>query len=108
MSFANQQFDDFEQWVNHASSWLTSHPQYRSTEHRKRGDPMGWQGEHFTAICFDALGRQCRIGADFQKARDENAFPIRWVWPDQVGAAIISVIYSGVPVPPWTAKGSIS
>ena len=81
MSFRDQQFETFNQWVNHASSWLTCHNDYNNTEH---GDQAGWRGHHFTPICFDTKGRICRIGRDFMRARDEDAFPIRWIWPDQV------------------------
>jgi hypothetical protein len=79
----NQQFDTFEQWVRHASSWLTQngHPDYNNTEH---GTTKGWRGHHFTALCFDTKGRICRMGADFIRARDEKTFPVRWVWPDQI------------------------
>lgn len=77
----NQQFKSFEDWVMYASRWLTDHPQYRNTEH---GDDRGWRGHHFTPICFDTLGRLCRQGADFMRARDEGTFPVRWIWPDQV------------------------
>lgn len=70
MAEHNQRFDSFEQWVNKASSWLTRHPDYN--------DP------YFRAYCFDAKGRQCLIGKDFMRARDEDAFPIRWIWPDQI------------------------
>lgn len=77
----SQRFENYEDWVRHASSWLTDHPEYCNTEH---GDTKGWRGHHFTAICFDTLGRICRQGSDFMRARDEGTFPVRWVWPDQV------------------------
>lgn len=79
--FKDQQFHSFQEWVNKASSWLTRHPQYRNTEH---GDTKGWRGHHFTAMCFDSLGRRVRNGGDFQNAHDEGAFPVWWVWPDQI------------------------
>lgn len=41
-------------------------------------------GHHFTAMCFDSLGRRIRNGGDFQRAEDEGAFPVWWVWPDQI------------------------
>lgn len=88
MAEHNQQFDSFEQWVNKASSWLTRHERYNNTEHTHR-NKHGWQGIHFTALCFDARGRECRIGADFMRARDELAFPVRWVWPDQLPALLL-------------------
>lgn len=77
----NQTFDDFEQWVRHASSWLTQHRQYCNTEH---GEETGWRGHHFTAICFDTQGRLCRQGSDFMRARDEHTFPVMWLWPNQI------------------------
>lgn len=81
----NQRFDTFDQWVNRARSWLTSHPQYNNTE---LGDKKGWRGSHFTALCFDSLGRRCRCGEDMMRARDEGAFPVWWIWPDQIVEAI--------------------
>jgi hypothetical protein len=71
MAEHNQQFDSFQQWVNKAPSWLTRHPLY---------------GPHFHAICFDTKGRMCTCGSDMMRARDEDAFPVRWIWPDQVAA----------------------
>ncbi len=67
----SQQFEDFDDWVRHASTALTAHPNY--------GENRPWNN----AVCIDAHGRICRIGADFMRARDENTFPIRWWWPDQ-------------------------
>jgi hypothetical protein len=79
MAEHDQQFDNFAQWVNKASSWLTRHQDYNDS--RASG-----HGPHFTAICFDAKGRLCTCGGDMMRARDEGAFPVRWVWPDQVPA----------------------
>lgn len=79
--FGDQRFDTFEQWVNKASSWLTRHPDYNNTEH---GEKKGWRGNHFTAIAFDSFGRRCTCGYDMQRARDEGAFPVWWIWPDQI------------------------
>jgi len=66
MAEHNQQFKSFQEWVNKASSWLTR------------------RGPNVQAICYDAKGRHCRNGGDFMRARDEDAFPVRWIWPDQV------------------------
>ena len=55
------QFDSFQQWVNKAQSWLAS-------------------PSHRPAVCIDAKGRRCAIGADFMRARDEDAFPVRYFW----------------------------
>lgn len=79
--FEGQQFTSHQQWVNKASSWLTCHPDYLNTEH---GDAKGWRGNHFTALAFDSLGRRCRNGADMRRAEEEGAFPVWWVWPDQI------------------------
>lgn len=76
MAEHNQQFDSFEEWVNKASSWLTRHQLY--------------DGKNFRAICFDAKGRLCQIGKDFTLARDEGAFPVKWMWPDQVAKYLAS------------------
>jgi hypothetical protein len=71
MAEYNQQFDSFQEWVNKASSWLTR---------RQR-----WEGDNvMRAICFDAKGRYCYSGEQFMRARDEKAFPVRWLWPDQI------------------------
>jgi hypothetical protein len=83
-----QRFDTFQEWVHHASRWLTNHPEYNNTEH---GDEKGWRGNHYTAICFDAKGRICRNGADFMRARDEDQFPVRWIWPDQIPALVLNL-----------------
>lgn len=64
MSEADQQFDTFQQWVSRASSWLTR-----------------YEGK---AICFDRKGRQCFMGREFMRARDENTFPVFWIWDWQV------------------------
>jgi hypothetical protein len=77
---ASQYFDDFEQWVNRASQWLTCHAEYNDTQYGENGH----RGYHFTAMCFDQKGRRLRNGGDFQRARDEDAFPVWWIWPDQV------------------------
>jgi hypothetical protein len=34
------------------------------------------------AVCFDAKGRYCAWGAHFMRARDEDAFPVRFWLPD--------------------------
>jgi len=66
--FLSQRFDTHGEWVDKASTFLRSHPDY---------------DEHFRALCFDALGRICRNGGDFKKAKDQQTFPVYWVWPDQ-------------------------
>lgn len=71
---ADGEFTNFQQWVNKASSWI------------------GFTG----ARCFDAKDRPCHSGADMMRARDENAFPVRWYWPDRYPAApaVSRIFYS--------------
>lgn len=87
-----QSFKDHLQWVHKASSWLTCHEDYLDTEH---GDTKGWRGNHFKALCFDQKGRMCRNGADMQRAKDENAFPVWWVWPDQIAELLMEPALTG-------------
>ncbi|MBB3386025.1 MULTISPECIES: hypothetical protein [unclassified Rhizobium] len=58
------QFDTFEDWLNHATRALTGFE--------------GSVGEELNAICVDNLGRRCHNGKDFMRARDEDAFPVRY------------------------------
>lgn len=95
--FGDQRFDTFDQWVSRASSWLTCHEQYNNAEHPTRFGDKGWRGDHFTALCFDSFGRRCKSGADMQRARDEDAFPVWWIWPDQIVPAISKA--TGSPAP---------
>ena len=74
MAEYNQRFDSFQEWVNKASSWLTRHPDYHDYAHSQ-----------FKAVCFDSKGRHVKNGGDFARARDEDAFPVHWLWPDQIG-----------------------
>jgi hypothetical protein len=53
------EFTSFEQWVNKASSWFRPY---------KYG---------FSYICLDKNNKACHIGADFMKARDTDAFPVK-------------------------------
>lgn len=64
MAEHNQQFDTFEQWVSKAEWWLTR------------------RGSLVRATCIDQKGRICQIGKHFMLARDEGAFPVVWVWPE--------------------------
>ena len=77
-----QSFKDEDDWIKNASRELTCHEKYLNTEHE--GPDKGWRGEHFTAMCFDQLGRRCRNGSDFMRATSEGAYPIWWIWPDQI------------------------
>lgn len=50
------QFACFQTWVNKATSWIGG----------------------TNALCADAKGRVCRIGADFMRADQEGTFPVRF------------------------------
>lgn len=41
-------------------------------------------------MCFDQLGRRVRNGGDFKRAELDNAFPVWWVWPDQIAALVMA------------------
>jgi hypothetical protein len=60
------QFDTFNDWVNHAARALTDTPEGRP--------------EWVPFVCIDAKGRRCWQGKQFMRARDEDAFPIRYFW----------------------------
>ncbi len=64
---ADGQFDSFQQWVNHAASWI------------------GWGGYK----CFDAKGRPCRRGADFMLAREEKQFPVKFYAPEKFANPLV-------------------
>lgn len=81
-----QSFKSKREWIVFATRRLTSHPEYNNTEH---GDTKGWRGAHFTAMCFDQLGRRVRNGGDFQRAEDDNAYPVWWIWPDQIATLLM-------------------
>lgn len=87
IAVAGQSFESFDHWVNCASSALTQHIRYNDTEHGANG----FRGHHFKALCFDQKGRRCWQGADFMRARDEGAFPVWWVWPDQIAGLLMGV-----------------
>ncbi len=60
------EFRDFSDWVSFASARLSG--------------CEGSVGQEVPAICVDAKGRRCHVGKDFQRARDEDAFPVRYFW----------------------------
>jgi len=91
MAEHDQRFDTFQQWVNKASSWLTR------------------RGEHVKVICFDQKGRLVSNGGDMMRARDEGAFPVEWVWPEQAVEAVMKARSTPTPAsPPATAAESVT
>jgi len=85
-----QYFTSRKDWIMRATTCLTSHPDYFNAEHEGDGK-KGWLGNHFTAMCFDQRGRRCKIGADFARAEHDNAYPIWWIWPDQIADLLMLV-----------------
>ena len=53
------EFASYSQWVSKAQSWFAQHRIASSN-----------------SICIDAKGRICRIGADFKRAMDDDAYPV--------------------------------
>ena len=58
------EFASHADWVNFATKRLVG--------------TTGTHGVDAKAICVDALGRRCLGGADMARARDEDAFPVRY------------------------------
>lgn len=56
------EFSTFQDWVNRAQRVLSV------------------PSHHAPAICVDAKGRRCFIGADMRRASEEGAFPVRYFW----------------------------
>lgn len=72
MSEHDQSFSSEQEWVNKGRSWLT-----------RRGDGV-------KAICYDTNGRHVACGGDFMRAAKDGAYPVRWIWPDQVAGLAAS------------------
>jgi hypothetical protein len=84
-----QAFYSHHEWVNLASVVLTAHPDYWDSEHRQAGED-GYIRNHFKAMCYDQKGRRCLKGEDFRIAAEESAFPVWWVWPDQIADLLMA------------------
>ncbi len=52
------EFTSMSQWINKATSWIGG----------------------MNALCVDARDRICSCGADFQRAENDGAFPIRFYY----------------------------
>jgi hypothetical protein len=79
-----QYFSSLQDWIHNGRYALTGHADYNNTEVVSADAKSGWQGHHFAALCFDQKGRRCLIGEHFQRAEAEGAYPIWWIWPDQI------------------------
>ena len=61
------EFCSYSDWVNFATKRLT-------------GTYDVLTGREVPSICIDAFGRRCTSGAHMMRARDEDAFPVRYFW----------------------------
>lgn len=66
MTEHNQQFDTYDEWLSKGELWMR---RVGSTER---------------PVCFDVKGRICNGTVGFMRARDDSAFPVRWLWPSQI------------------------
>lgn len=57
---------------------FTSHADWVNFATKRLVGTTGTHGVDAKAICVDALGRRCLGGADMARARDEDAFPVRY------------------------------
>lgn len=57
-----------------------SHGDWVSFATARLAGAIGSVGQDVPPICVDAKGRRCHVGADFARARDEDAFPVRYFW----------------------------
>lgn len=88
-----QKFSTFDDWVNTATRKLASRDMTKAP-FRYRTPP-----EEDRAICYDTKGRRCWIGRDFMRARDEGAFPVHYIWPDQIIAlALLTPLLASINV----------
>lgn len=67
-----REFKSFQQWVDKAPTWIDKE-----------------------AVCIDAKGRRCLRGADFQRARDEDAFPVRFFWECEESPELAGIASAG-------------
>jgi len=70
---ASQQWDTYEDWLS--SIGFTP---WRPNASDGDGPP------NVEAMALDDRNRPCLNRADFQRARDEGTFPVRWLWPEDV------------------------
>lgn len=63
------QFSTFEDWVNTATRKLAN----KTCE-------SSLCTVSVPAVCVDTKGRRCCQGSDFERARDEGCFPVRFFW----------------------------
>lgn len=80
MTQQNQQFENFDEWVSNKEWLMKPNPRTGELERPEPGD---------APICFDSVGRHMAGGRDFVLAKKAGTFPIRWLWPEQVGGVAL-------------------
>ena len=70
MSLQDQSFASFDEWNDKRAIWMRG----------VRADEI---------VYFDSLGRRCASALHFVRARDDGAFPVRWLMLDQVGSVAL-------------------
>lgn len=81
MSLQNQQFDSFEEWVSNRHWLMKPHP--------RKPNELVEPEDGDRAIMFDARGRRVAGGRDMVLARKEGTFPVRWLWPEEIGSVAL-------------------
>ena len=69
------EFRSYEDWVSFATQRLT-------------GTIDRLTGSELKAVCIDAAGRRCTMGAHMSRARDEGTYPIRYFFECEPAAPI--------------------
>lgn len=68
----------------HNKNQFDSHDDWKKNKHRLMVHP-NFHDVLFRPHCYDTMGRLCDSAVDFRRAQIENAFPVKWVWPDEIG-----------------------
>lgn len=76
----NKQLRETIEWPRLSSPPSRAHDGEFPSYHKWVQKAAGWIGG-CNAVCFDAKDRLCHIGRDFARARDEDAFPVRFWFP---------------------------
>lgn len=66
-------FSSMEQWVAKGKSWFAQHPEDRFSGRQRKA-------KRTSLVCMDAKGRVVTCGGDFQRAKDDGAYPVRFGW----------------------------
>ena len=75
---------------------FVSHADWVNFANKRLIGTTGTYGNEAKAICVDARGRRCLNGGDMARARDEDAFPVRYFF-ECVEPAAAGVSESAAP-----------